>query len=130
VQDPLVLHRLPGGVGVVPFHRAEQLDRLLAEILPVPDAVVADDEGLHTGHEVLRGRRDEREARTGDATGGGKHGGRDGIPSRPLVRPARCRAAYAAARLPHRSQKRLPASIGALHWPQEPATSRALQSEQ
>ena len=38
------------------------LERLRPEVLLVDDAVVADDEGLHAGHLVVRRRRDEREA--------------------------------------------------------------------
>lgn len=61
---------------------------------------------------------------------GGVQDGRDGIPPRPPEWSALRGQPYAAARLPQRSQKRLPASKGALHWPHVPATSRALQSEQ
>src|ERR1700752_1122275 len=54
--------RRPGGIGVVLVHLLELLERRIAEILLVHDAVVAHEERLHPGHEILRRRRNQGEA--------------------------------------------------------------------
>ena len=59
VGRALVRDGSPGGIGVVALHLAELLQRPIAQVLLVHDTLVAHDEGVDPGHQVLRRRGDQ-----------------------------------------------------------------------